>query len=146
MSIRPDAPSEPLMVEPAPGEALSTRLSWQQLRMLDEQAPVRIVVPSGSRLALEYPEEGQPVLAVKLQEMFGLAESPTVGWGRVPVLLHLLSPAGRPIQVTTDLRNFWDTVYPQVKKELKGRYPKHPWPEDPWNAVPTRKTNRSLKR
>jgi len=126
--------------------ALTARLTWQQQRILDEQAPVRLAVPSGSQLLLEYVADGPPVLAVKLQEMFGLGETPAVGLGRVPVLLHLLSPAGRPIQVTMDLRNFWDLVYPQVKKELKGRYPKHPWPDDPWNAVPTRKTNRALKK
>jgi ATP-dependent helicase HrpB len=126
--------------------ALSGRLTWQQQRTLDEQAPLRLAVPSGSQLLLEYAADGPPVLAVKLQEMFGLGETPCVGWGKVPVLLHLLSPAGRPIQVTTDLRNFWDSVYPQVKKELKGRYPKHPWPDDPWNAVPTRKTNRALRK
>jgi ATP-dependent helicase HrpB len=83
-----------------------------------------------------------PVLAVKLQELFGLAETPRVANGRVPVMLHLLSPAGRPIQVTQDLRGFWDRTYPEVKKELKGRYPKHPWPDDPWTAVPTHRTNR----
>jgi len=78
-----------------------------------------------------------PVLAVKLQELFGLAETPRVANGRVPVMLHLLSPAGRPIQVTQDLRGFWDRTYPEVRKELKGRYPKHPWPDDPWTAAPT---------
>ena len=77
-------------------------------------------------------------MAVKLQELFGLAETPAVAWGRVPLLLHLLSPAGRPIQVTSNLRNFWNKVYPEVKRELKGRYPKHPWPDDPWSAAPTR--------
>jgi ATP-dependent helicase HrpB len=82
------------------------------------------------------------VLAVKLQEMFGLADTPAVAGGRVKVLLHLLSPARRPVQVTQDLKGFWQRGYPQVKKELKGRYPKHPWPDDPWNAVPTRKTKR----
>jgi len=85
-----------------------------------------------------------PVLAVKLQELFGLAETPRVANGRVPVMLHLLSPAGRPIQVTQDLRGFWDRTYPEVKKELKGRYPKHPWPDDPWTAVPTHRTNRRV--
>jgi ATP-dependent helicase HrpB len=78
-----------------------------------------------------------PVLAVKLQELFGLADTPRVGDGRVPVMLHLLSPAGRPIQVTQDLAGFWDRTYPEVKKELKGRYPKHPWPDDPWTATAT---------
>jgi ATP-dependent helicase HrpB len=113
-------------------------LTWQQARRLDEGAPTHLSVPSGSRIGLYYGAEGPPVLAVKLQEMFGLAETPTVAWGRVPVVLHLLSPARRPVQVTQDLKGFWDTMYPEVKKELKGRYPKHPWPDDPWRAVATR--------
>jgi ATP-dependent helicase HrpB len=118
--------------------ALKGMLTWEELRRLDEGMPTHISVPSGSRVAITYSADGPPVLAVKLQELFGLAETPTVAWGREAVLLHLLSPAGRPIQVTGDLRNFWDKVYPEVKKELKGRYPKHPWPDDPWSAVPTR--------
>ncbi|GAM10825.1 ATP-dependent RNA helicase HrpB [Geobacter sp. OR-1] len=121
---------------------LQSQLSWEQLRLLDEGAPTHITVPSGSRLRLDY-SGGEPFVAVKLQEMFGLAETPTIAWGRVPIILHLLSPAQRPMQVTRDLRSFWDKTYPQVKKELKGRYPKHPWPDDPWSAVPTRKTVRA---
>jgi ATP-dependent helicase HrpB len=121
---------------------LRAMLTWEQARRLDEGAPTHLTVPSGSRIVLSYSGDGQPVLAVKLQELFGLAETPTVAWGRSPVLLHLLSPAGRPIQVTIDLRNFWDKVYPEVKKELKGRYPKHPWPDDPWSAAPTRHAKR----
>ncbi|HEX9024501.1 MAG TPA: ATP-dependent helicase HrpB [Geobacteraceae bacterium] len=124
---------------------LKAMLTWEQSRRLDEGAPTHVAVPSGSRITLHYSPDSPPVLAVKLQELFGLAETPTVAWGRVPVLLHLLSPAGRPIQVTGDLRNFWNTVYPQVKKELKGRYPKHPWPDDPWTAVPTRHAKRRVK-
>ncbi|WP_243371309.1 ATP-dependent helicase HrpB [Geotalea sp. SG265] len=115
-------------------------LDYPQLRFVEEQAPAHVTVPSGSSIPLEYSEDEPPVLAVKLQELFGLADTPTVAEGRVTVTLHLLSPARRPIQVTQDLRNFWNATYPQVKKELKGRYPKHPWPDDPWNAVPTRKT------
>ena len=108
---------------------------------LDELAPTHLPVPSGRRVALDYaPPEG-PVLAVKLQELFGLGISPAVAGGKVPVLLHLLSPAGRPVQVTRDLRGFWDGAYRQVRAELRGRYPRHPWPDDPWNALPTRKTN-----
>lgn len=125
--------------------ALKGMLPWEQSRRLDEGAPTHLTVPSGSRIALRYSGDGPPVLAVKLQELFGLAETPTVAWGRAPVLLHLLSPAGRPIQVTSDLRNFWDRVYPEVKKELRGRYPKHPWPDDPWSAVPTRHVKKRLK-
>ena len=81
-------------------------------------------------------------MAVKLQELFGLADTPTIAQGRQPLQLHLLSPAGRPMQVTRDLRSFWDNGYPEVKKELKGRYPKHPWPDDPWSAVATRFTKK----
>jgi ATP-dependent helicase HrpB len=96
-------------------------------------------VPSGSHIKLTYPSDGgPPVLAVKLQELFGLADTPTVNEGRTPVLLHLLSPARRPIQVTQDLRSFWNNTYPEVRKELRGRYSKHPWPENPWKAEPTR--------
>jgi ATP-dependent helicase HrpB len=121
---------------------LKNMLNWEQLRRLDDDAPAHIMVPSGSRIQLDYSLDGPPLLAVKLQEMFGLAETPTVARGRVAVVLHLLSPARRPIQVTRDLKSFWNAVYPEVKKEMKGRYPKHPWPDDPWNAVPTRHTKR----
>jgi ATP-dependent helicase HrpB len=114
-------------------------LDYRQRQALDELAPTHIVVPSGSRIRLDYCEGEQPLLAVKLQELFGLAETPTVARGRVAVLLHLLSPGGRPLQVTQDLKGFWDGSYHQVKKEMKGRYPKHPWPDDPWNAAPTRR-------
>jgi ATP-dependent helicase HrpB len=119
---------------------LRGRLEYRQQRALDELAPTHLEVPSGSRIRLDYTTGPVPVLAVKLQELFGLADTPAVAAGRVPVLLHLLSPAGRPIQVTYDLKGFWDGAYHQVKKELKGRYPKHPWPDDPWSALPTRKT------
>jgi ATP-dependent helicase HrpB len=114
-------------------------LEYRQRQALEELAPTHLVVPSGSRIRLDYCEGELPVLAVKLQELFGLADTPTVAGGRVPVLLHLLSPAGRPLQVTKDLEGFWDGSYHQVKKEMKGRYPKHPWPDDPWNATPTRR-------
>ncbi|MDW7757992.1 MAG: ATP-dependent helicase C-terminal domain-containing protein, partial [Desulfuromonadales bacterium] len=124
------------------GAALAARLDWPRRQRLDQLAPTHLEVPSGSRLAIDYVGGDQPVLPVKLQELFGLAETPRLAGGRVPLLLHLLSPARRPIQVTTDLKNFWDNVYPEVKKELKGRYPKHPWPDDPWTAVPTRHTRR----
>ena len=125
-----------------PLHALKTMLNRDQARRLDDGAPTHLTVPSGSRIAVQYSADSPPVLAVKLQELFGLAETPTVAWGRAPILLHLLSPAGRPIQVTSDLRNFWNTVYPEVKKELKGRYPRHPWPDDPWSASPTKHTKR----
>ncbi|KAF1008190.1 MAG: hypothetical protein GAK28_01169 [Luteibacter sp.] len=123
-------------------EALAAMLDYEQRRALDAHAPEELTVPSGMSRRLEYgardDEPGAPpVLAVKLQELFGLADTPRVGDGRVPVMLHLLSPAGRPIQVTQDLSGFWNRTYPEVKKELKGRYPKHPWPDDPWTATAT---------
>jgi ATP-dependent helicase HrpB len=119
--------------------ALLSLLDYRQRQALDELAPTHLVVPSGSRIRLDYCAGELPVLAVKLQELFGLADTPTIARGRVGVLMHLLSPAGRPLQVTKDLKGFWDGSYHQVKKEMKGRYPKHPWPDDPWNAVPTRR-------
>jgi ATP-dependent helicase HrpB len=116
---------------------LRAMLDWPHTNSLADQAPTHFQCPSGSRLPLHYTPGQAPVLAVRLQELFGLAETPTVAGGRVPVLLHLLSPGQRPIQITRDLRGFWDTTYPEVKKELKGRYPKHVWPDDPWTARPT---------
>ncbi|HYQ92324.1 MAG TPA: ATP-dependent helicase C-terminal domain-containing protein, partial [Candidatus Competibacteraceae bacterium] len=121
-------------------QILRNRLDWSLAARLDEAAPTHLQVPSGSRLRLRYTPGEAPVLAVKLQELFGLAETPRIANGRVPVTLHLLSPAQRPIQVTQDLRNFWENTYAEVKKELKGRYPKHPWPDDPWSEPPTRRT------
>ena len=97
-------------------------------------------MPSGSRALIDYSTGDQPILAVKLQEMFGLADTPVIANGRVKVLLHLLSPARRPVQITQYLKGFWNGEYQQVKRDLKGRYPRHPWPDDPWNAVPTRRT------
>lgn len=123
---------------------LNSLLTHKQQMQLRDFAPTQIDVPSGSHIRLEYVVDGAaPVLAVKLQEMFGLADTPTVNEGRNKVMLHLLSPAQRPIQVTQDLRSFWANTYPIVRKELRGRYNKHPWPEDPWNAPPTRKTVRA---
>ncbi len=124
-------------------DILSSLISPQQLRLLASLAPTHLSVPSGSSIRLEYfPDGAAPVLAVKLQEIFGLEDTPAVNNGRMRVLCHLLSPAQRPIQITQDLRSFWHNTYPQVRKELRGRYIKHPWPEDPWNAVPTRRTVR----
>ncbi|GAW67140.1 ATP-dependent helicase [Geoanaerobacter pelophilus] len=125
-------------------EPLKGMLEWRQQRLVDDEAPTHLKVPSGSRIALEYPAEGDPFLAVKLQEMFGLAETPRVARGRVPVVIHLLSPARRPIQVTSDLKSFWNGAYREVCKELKGRYPKHPWPDDPWNAPATRHVKKRM--
>ena len=125
--------------------AMKALLSREQAGRLEKEAPTAITVPSGRSIALDYADGELPVLAVKLQEMFGLAATPAVAGGRVAILIHLLSPAGRPVQITRDLKGFWETGYPQVKKELQGRYPKHPWPSDPWNAVPTHRTSRKVK-
>jgi ATP-dependent helicase HrpB len=123
-------------------EALQGELSYSQLQALQREAPERIEVPSGSRIRLDYEEGKPPVLAARIQEMFGLAETPRVAAGRIPVLLHLLAPNGRPQQVTHDLRSFWENTYPQVRKELQGRYPRHSWPQDPWTAPPQRRPGR----
>jgi len=109
---------------------------------LERLAPLTVTVPSGSSIKIDYTGEGGPSISVKLQELFGLGNTPAIAAGRYPLLIHLLSPAGRPIQVTSDLLSFWSSGYQAVRKELKGRYPKHPWPDDPWSASPTR----SLKR
>lgn len=128
------------------GQALARLLPWASgdAGRLDELAPERMAVPSGSRIRIDYGNPEQPVLAVKLQEMFGLHESPSVAG--VPLLVHLLSPAGRPAAVTADLASFWKDGYKGVRAELRGRYPKHPWPEDPATAEPTRHTNARLRR
>lgn len=114
-------------------------LTWQQRQALDVEAPTHMEVPTGSRLPIDYTDPGSPVLAVRLQEMFGLAETPRIARGRVPLTLHLLSPAHRPVQVTRDLGGFWRSSYHDVRKDLRGRYPRHPWPEDPLAAPPTRR-------
>ncbi|MFJ9784617.1 ATP-dependent helicase HrpB [Amycolatopsis sp. NPDC101161] len=119
--------------------ALKALLPWPEASKLDELAPDRLEVPSGSHIRVDYHGD-QPVLAVKLQETFGWTETPTIAG--VPVVLHLLSPAGRPAAITADLGSFWTTGYPSVRADLRGRYPKHPWPEDPATAVPTRHTRR----
>ncbi|HLI20658.1 MAG TPA: ATP-dependent helicase HrpB, partial [Stellaceae bacterium] len=122
--------------------ALSAKLDYAQRRQLDALAPSHIEVPSGSRVAIDYGTGDVPVLAVKLQEMFGATATPAIAQGKVPLLVHLLSPAGRPLAVTRDLVNFWKNAYPQVRGEMRGRYPKHPWPDDPLAAPPTKKTKR----
>jgi ATP-dependent helicase HrpB len=124
------------------GQALSRLLPWAtgEAARLDELAPERIGVPSGSRIRVSYEGE-QPVLAAKLQELFGWTQTPRIAGGRVPLLIHLLSPAGRPAAVTADLASFWRDGYRSVRAELRGRYPRHPWPEDPSAAQPTRRTN-----
>ncbi|MBF8186057.1 ATP-dependent helicase HrpB, partial [Nonomuraea sp. K274] len=118
--------------------ALKRLIPWSE--RLDRTAPERVEVPSGSQIRVDYSGE-QPVLAVKLQELFGWEKTPEIAG--VPVLVHLLSPAGRPVAVTADLASFWREGYRSVRAELRGRYPKHPWPDDPLSAPPTRRTNRS---
>jgi ATP-dependent helicase HrpB len=120
-------------------------LDHRQLAALEQQAPSHLEVPSGSRVRLRYEPGGPPVLAVRIQEIFGLAETPAVAAGRVPVLLHLLAPSHRPQQVTGDLASFWKNAYPQIRKELRARYPRHAWPEDPLRAQPERRPQRRKK-
>jgi ATP-dependent helicase HrpB len=123
---------------------LRSRLVREQQRALDRLAPTHVMVPSGSRLPIDYAGD-EPVLAVRLQELFGARATPTVAAGRVTIILHLLSPAGRPLQVTRDLAGFWAGSYPQVRKEMRGRYPKHSWPEDPLRAPPTARAKRRVR-
>jgi ATP-dependent helicase HrpB len=118
-------------------EVLLARLDWKQRQVLDELAPTHLTVPSGSRVPLDYQSGDVPVLAVRLQEMFGATDTPTIAGGKIQVLLHLLSPARRPMQVTRDLKSFWVNSYRAVKADLKGQYPKHYWPDDPLQAAPT---------
>ena len=120
--------------------AVRERLDWKQRGELDRLAPERLTVPSGREVAIDY-GSGRPVLAVKLQELFGLLETPKVAG--VPVIIQMLSPAGRPVQTTQDLAGFWRTSYHAVRAELRGRYPRHPWPDDPMTAPPQRGTKKS---
>jgi len=119
--------------------ALLDRLPWPARARLDLLAPTHLEVPSGSRIPIDYADPSAPVLAVRLQEVFGWTETPRIGEGRVPITLHLLSPAHRPVQVTKDLAGFWKSTYFEVRKELRGRYPRHPWPEDPLSAPASRR-------
>ncbi|HVZ78346.1 MAG TPA: ATP-dependent helicase HrpB, partial [Gemmatimonadaceae bacterium] len=114
-------------------------LTWEQRAALDELAPTHMAVPTGSRIAIDYGDPSAPVLAVRLQELFGLADTPRIARGRVPLTLHLLSPAHRPVQVTRDLAGFWKSSYFDVRRDLRGRYPRHYWPENPLEAEPTRR-------
>jgi ATP-dependent helicase HrpB len=138
----------PLVREAAFGVAslaeidIGGHLPYDLTRQLEGEAPESLLLPSGRRARLEYASDGTVSAAVKLQELFGLADSPRLGPHRVPVIFHLLAPNGRPVQTTRDLRSFWTNTYADVRKELRGRYPKHPWPEDPWTATPTHRTSR----
>jgi ATP-dependent helicase HrpB len=123
-------------------EALRTLLPWNLQRRLDAEAPTHIEVPTGSQVPIDYGAEEGPVLAVRVQELFGLDRHPTIAAGRVPLILHLLSPARRPIQITRDLPGFWRGSWAAVRADMRGQYPKHPWPEDPLTAPPTRHATR----
>lgn len=124
---------------------LHALLTWDQQQKLDRLAPTHLAVPSGSSIRLDYETEDVPILAVRLQEMFGCKETPRIAHGKLPVLLHLLSPARRPVQVTKDLASFWANTYQDVKKELRGRYPKHSWPDNPLLALPTAKAKPRIR-
>jgi ATP-dependent helicase HrpB len=122
------------------------QLPWTVRQALASLAPERLTVPSGRDMTIEYGDDGTVSVAVKLQELFGLAETPRLGRSATPVTFHLLAPNGRPVQTTRDLKSFWERTYPEVRKELRGRYPRHPWPDDPWNATPTHRTKRGAAR
>jgi ATP-dependent helicase HrpB len=128
------------------GRALRERLSHAQGRVLEQLAPQTLTVPSGSQIRIDYAGDNAPSLSVKLQEVFGLQETPRIGDGAVPITFKLLSPAQRPVQITRDLAGFWRSSYLEVRKDMRGRYPKHIWPEDPLEAQPTRRSIRSPKR
>lgn len=123
-------------------QALQQWLPWSLRQRLDSELPSHYTVPTGSRIGLRYHEENPPVLAVRMQEMFGEAATPTIARGRVALVVELLSPAMRPLQITRDLSAFWQGAYREVQKEMKGRYPKHVWPDDPANTSPTRRTKK----
>ena len=125
---------------------LKSQLNWAALQTMDKQVPSHFVVPSGSSIRIDYTDPTAPVLPVKLQEMFGATETPSIVDGTIALSIHLLSPAGRPLQITQDLQAFWSNTYQQVKAEMKGRYPKHPWPDNPLTAAPTRHTKNKTKR
>ena len=122
--------------------ALQNLLDWSLRQRLDSELPGHYTVPTGSRIAIRYHEDNPPALAVRMQEMFGEATTPSIAQGRVPLVLELLSPAHRPLQITRDLGAFWAGSYREVQKEMKGRYPKHVWPDDPANTAPTRRTKK----
>ena len=126
-------------------QILTAIIPWKLNTKLDKLAPARIQVPSGSFIKLNYFNDGAPpTIEVRLQEMFGLLETPAINEGRTKILLHLLSPGYKPVQVTQDLKSFWQTIYHEVRKELRMRYPRHHWPEDPWTAEAVRGAKRRI--
>jgi len=126
------------------GTLLKNLLSWEQQKLIDKLAPERLTMPSGSAIAIDYSDSKQPVLAVRLQEVFGMYETPDLLSGKVKVMMHLLSPARKPMQITQDLNSFWKTTYHEVKKELRGKYKRHYWPDDPFTAQATSKTKKNM--
>ncbi len=119
-------------------------LDWQQRQILDNELPTNYTVPTGSRITIQYFHDKPPVLSVRMQEMYGEQQNPVLAKGRVPVVIELLSPAHRPLQITQDLAAFWQGTYREVQKEMKGRYPKHLWPDDPANTAPTRRVKKQM--
>ena len=125
---------------------LKSLLSWDQQQLINQLAPEKITVPSGSAIGIDYSDANQPVLAVRLQEVFGLYETPVLLNGQCKLMMHLLSPARKPMQVTQDLNSFWQTTYHDVKKELRGKYKRHYWPDDPFTAQATSKTKKNMNK
>ena len=125
---------------------IAAQLPWVTRQAIDRDAPDTLTVPSGRSMRLEYAAEGTVSVSVKLQELFGLGETPRLGPKKIPVTFHLLAPNARPVQSTQDLKSFWATTYQEVRKELRGRYPRHPWPDDPWTATPTHRTTKRRHR
>ena len=119
-------------------------MTFEQTQTLDRLVPSKLKVASGSHIAIDYSDPKQAVLAVRLQEMFGTKSTPSVLGGKIKLMIHLLSPASRPMQVTQDLESFWENTYEEVKKELRGKYKKHYWPDDPYTAIPTNKTKKRM--
>ena len=126
-------------------DALRSRFDYSQLQKIDREAPDKLAVPSGSHIRLTYEEGRPPILAVRIQEIFGMKATPRIAGGRIPVLLHLLAPNMRPQQVTDDLASFWSNTYSTVRKELQRKYPKHSWPEDPTDATPQRRPGKRVE-
>ena len=127
------------------GLDIATHLPWATRQAIDRDAPDSLTVPSGRSMRLDYAADGTVSVAVKLQELFGLAETPRLGPKKTLVTFHLLAPNARPVQTTQDLKSFWATTYQEVRKELRGRYPRHPWPDDPWTATPTHRTTKRIR-
>jgi len=119
--------------------ALTELLAWPLRRRLDAEAPTHFEAPTGTHAAIDYEAEAGPTISIRLQELFGLATHPAIAGGRIPLVIELLSPAHRPVQVTRDLAGFWRGSYAAVRTEMRGRYPRHPWPDDPLAAAPTRR-------